>query len=354
MPYKTYPPPGTPPGTLVRGPGEAVVPSRLRVIWYDPTDLEELSEATVADCQSLAARQGVIWMHLEGLGNIELLQQLGQLLQLHPLALEDVAEGRAPTKAEDYDVFLFILTRLMPSDAAWSGEQISLFLGPRFLLSIQESGTDHFAVIRERLSHKQSLLRQHGADYLAYTLLDFIVDSWFPVLESFGERLEELEDRVIQQPDAPTMEALQELRRQLLRLRRLIWPLREAVNNLIRGENRLITDHTRLYLRDCYDHAFQVVDLLENYREVTAGVIELYLSSLSIRLNEIMKVLTVIATIFIPLTFITGLYGMNFSYDASSWNMPELKWRYGYFFALGIMLLVSASLIIYFRRKKWI
>ncbi|MDD3581021.1 MAG: magnesium/cobalt transporter CorA [Desulfobacca sp.] len=354
MPYKAYPPPGTPPGTLREGPERAAVPSRLNIIWYDKTELEEFSEGTVADCQKLAARAGFLWMHLTGVSNIELLQALGRFLDLHPLALEDVVEGRAPTKVEDYDSFLFMVTRLVQVGNGQTEEQISLFLGPRFLLSIQESDTDHFEIIRERLRHKQGLIRQSGVDYLAYTLLDYIVDSWFPVLETFGDRLEELEDRAIQRPDAKTMEQVQELRRSFFRLRRLIWPLRDALNTLLRGENQLITDHTRLYLRDCYDHAFQVVDLLENYREVTAGVVEVYLSSLSIRLNEIMKMLTVIATIFIPLTFITGLYGMNFSPEASPWNMPELRWRFGYLYALGVMLMVSGGLIIYFRRKKWL
>lgn len=354
MPVNSYPPPGTSPGTLFHWTEKVEVPSRLRLIRYDKDNLEEQPAATIADCQAWRYRPGVVWMHLQGLGTIELLQELGQNLQLHPLALEDVAEGRAPIKVEDYGTHLFIVTRLVRAENGLASEQISLFLGPRFLLSVQESDTDHFALIRERLQHEQGMIRQHGPDYLAYALLDYVVDSWFPLLETLGEQLEALEDRVIQQPESKAMEQLQEMRRIFFRLRRLIWPLREALNILLRGGNPLITDHTRLYLRDCYDHAFQVMDLLENYREVTAGVIELYLSSLSIRLNEIMKVLTVIATIFIPLTFITGLYGMNFNHEVSPWNMPELGWRFGYPFALGLMVAVVAVMILYFRRKKWI
>jgi magnesium transporter len=352
--FKTYPPPGTPPGTLVRGAEKPAIPSRLSIIWYDGKNLEEIPEATVADCQTFRDRPGVLWIHLQGLGNLELLQELGQYLQLHPLALEDVVEGRAPIKVEDYGVYLFMVTRLLGIDDGVTSEQISLFLGPRFLLGIQESSTDHFAVIRQRLRREQGLIRQYGSDFLAYALLDIVVDSWFPVLETMGEQLEELEDRVTEQPDGKVMEQIQGLRRIFFRLRRLIWPLRETINTLLRQETQLITDHTRLYLRDCYDHAFQVLELLESYRDMTAGIIELYLSSLSMRLNEIMKVLTLFATIFIPITFITGLYGMNFNPKASPWNMPELDWRFGYPFVLGLIAVVATSLFIYFRRKKWI
>lgn len=353
MPFNASAPPGPPPGMRFQGAENPEAASCLSLIWYDQKNLEERTAATVSDCQAFWDRPGVLWIHLQGLENLELLQELGQFLQLHPLALEDVIEGRAPIKVEDYGAYLFMVTRRLGIDNGVRGEQISLFLGPRFLLSIQESSTDHFAVIRERLRHEQGLIRQYGPDFLAYTLLDIVIDSWFPVLETLGEQLEGLEDRVTQQPESKVMEQIQDLRRIFFRLRRLIWPLRETINTLLRQETLLITDHTRIYLRDCYDHTFQVLELLESYRDVTAGIIDLYLSSLSIRLNEIMKVLTLFATIFIPLTFITGLYGMNFNPKVSPWNMPALNWRYGYPFALGLMAVVAISLFIYFRRKKW-
>ncbi len=335
MAFKNFPPPGSPPGILEHRSGQVTYPSRLRIIWYDGDRLEEKADARVADCQNFKDRPGVKWLHLEGLEDLTLLQDLGTCLGLHPLTLEDVVEGRAPIKVDDYPNYLFIVSRLVTDLIDYRDEQISLFLGPDYLLSIQETHTDHFGIIRERLRHGSGQIRNQGADYITYAIIDYLVDSWFPLLENFGERLEDLEDRLLSQPDGKLTIELQALRRQMLRGRRLLWPIRESINNLLDQESGFIQEHTRIYLRDCYDHAFQVIDLLENFRDIASGLIDVYLSSINNRLNEVMKVLTVIATIFMPLTFIAGVYGMNFKTELSPWNMPELNWYYGYPFCPG-------------------
>jgi magnesium transporter len=346
--------PGSPPGLLAHRPDRPVEPSRLRLIYYDAAGVEEKAEATIADFLPWRGRAGVKWLHLSGLGDLELLRQLGETLGLHPLALEDVAEGRAPIKVEDYPGHLFIVCRLLTDSREMSEEQISLFLGPDYLLSIQESSRDHFAPIRERLFHGLGQLHHSGPDYLAYALIDYLIDTWFPILEEWGDRLEALEDRLVLEPDNRLIQELQSQRRLLLRGRRLLWPLREAVNNLLTQESSLIQAQTRIYLRDCADHVFQVIDLMENYRDMASGLMEVYLSSINNRLNEVMKVLTVIATVFMPLTFIAGVYGMNFKTEVSPWNMPELSWYLGYPFALGLMALTVFCMVWYFRRKKWL
>jgi magnesium transporter len=355
MTVETYPPPGSPPGILEHREGQAVYPSRLRIVWYNAGSLEEKVEATPADLGEFKNRPGVKWLHLEGLQNLTLLEELSAGLGcFHPLALEDVTEGRAPVKVDDYPNFLFIVNRLVTDLVEYQDEQISLFLGPDYLFSIQETDTDHFAILRERLRRGSGQIRSQGPDYLTYAIIDYLVDSWFPLIEDFGEKIEDLEDRLISAPDGKLIIELQTLRRQLLRGRRLLWPTRECINNLLGQEVTLIQEHTRLYLRDCHDHAFQVIDLLENYRDIASSLIDIYLSSLNNRINEVMKVLTIIATIFMPLTFIAGVYGMNFKTDASPWNMPELSWVYGYPFALGLMAMVTVTMLIYFRVKKWI
>jgi len=354
MAFKTYPPPGTPPGTLARAAGRPVLPSRLRLIWYHGRDLEDHTEATVAQCLDSRQRPGVTWIHVSGLEDVALLTELGEHLGLHILAMEDVVYGRSPIKVEDYDSTLFLISRLVTWQDELQDEQISIFLGTNFVLSFQESHQDYWGIIRERLRHEQGAIRHQGPDYLMYALLDLVVDYWFPLMETLGERLEAIEDRVLKEPNGTGMRELQDLRRMYVRLRRFLWPLREAINILLRQDNPLVSDHTRLYMRDCYDHAFQLIDLLENYREIAAGTIDIYLSKQNTRLNEIMKVLTVIATIFIPLNFLASLYGMNFDRGASPWNMPELGWGYGYPFALASMAAVALSMVIYFRRKRWL
>lgn len=354
MEFQSFPPPGSPPGILEHQTGRVTYPSRLYLARYDGGHLEEKTDADLADSRAYLGRPGVKWLHLMGIQNLALLQDLGTCLDLHPLALEDVAEGRAPIKVDDYQHYLFIVSRLVTDLVGFHDEQISLFLGGDYVFSVQETHTDYFALVRERLRRGSGQIRTLGADYLAYALIDYLVDTWFPLIEQFGERIEDLEDRLLTQPDGRLTFELQTLRRQMLRGRRLLWPIREVINNLLDQEGALVRPQTRIYLRDCYDHSFQAIDLLENYRDIASGLIDIYLSSINNRLNEVMKVLTVIATIFMPLTFIAGVYGMNFKTEVSVWNMPELNWYFGYPFALGLMGAVTVIMLVYFKRKRWI
>ena len=233
-------------------------------------------------------------------------------------------------------------------------EQFSLFLGPNFVLTFDEQPGDCFDPVRERVRRKHGRVREAGADYLAYALLDTIVDCYFPLLERYGEQLEDLEETIISQPNHTVVAAIHDIKRDLLSLRRAIWPQRETFNTLLRDKTPLLTDETRLHLRDCYDHTVQLIDLIETYRELGADLMDIYLSSVSNRTNETMRVLTVIATIFIPLTFIAGVYGMNFNAGTSPWNMPELGWYWGYPLVLGLMAMVAAGQLFFFWRKGWL
>ena len=241
-----------------------------------------------------------------------------------------------------------------PNYAGFWVEQVSLILGEHYLLTVQEEPErDCFDRVRDRIRSDKGIIRKQGADYLAYTLLDAIIDGFFPVLEAYGERIDELEDEVVSNPSKNTLEKIYRLRRELLALRRCIWPQRDAINTLIRDGSSLVSEGVKIYLRDCYDHTVQVMDMVETYRELSSGLMDVYLSSVSNKMNEIMKLLTVISSVFIPLTFIAGVYGMNFDPDASPWNMPELKWSLGYPLCWVLMLGVAGSLVYFFWKRGW-
>jgi magnesium transporter len=234
-----------------------------------------------------------------------------------------------------------------------ASEQISIIFGPNYVLTLQEVPGDSFDPVRERIRHGKGRIRGRGSDYLAYALIDALTDEFFPVLEHFGERVEALEDALLERPGPATLHEIHDIKRELLALRRAAWPERELLNAMMRNDSELITADTKIYLRDCYDHVVQAMDMIETYRELASGMLDVYLSSVSNRMNEVMKVLTIIATIFIPLTFIAGIYGMNFDPDRSPLNMPELRWYYGYPFSLALMAVVALALVYYFRRKGW-
>jgi magnesium transporter len=347
------PPPGSPPGTLVAPPQEAVPPS-IKMIAYGPERLEERPLAALSELDRPAASFEVIWIDVQGLGDLEVMRAFGQRFGLHPLVLADIVHANQRPKVEAYDEHLFIVLRMPHLDDGLSTEQLSLIVGKDFVLTLQEHAGDCFDPVRARLRQDKSRMRTLGADYLAYALLDTLIDSYFPVLEHFGEALETLEQDVVEQPDPGLVPRIHTLKRDLLELRRALWPMREIMGHLLRDEVAFIGAATRVYLRDCADHVFQLMDMLEIDREVASGLIDLHLSSVSLRTNEIMKLLTIIATIFIPLGFIAGVYGMNFRPDASPFNMPELSWYFGYPFALGLMLGVALGLLGYFWRKGWI
>ncbi len=345
-------PAGAPPGTLIADP--TAVPPTIQLIAYGPNDFEEHDIRDIEDLRRKAGKHPVNWINITGLGDLDLIQELGSMFNLHRLALEDVVNLYQRPKTEEYEDHVFIVTRMIRAEHPAVTEQVSMFLREDMLLTFQERPGDSFEPVRERLRGDRGFIRERKADYLAYALLDAVIDGYFPALEACGERLENLEDIVMATPGAVQVARIHDIKGELLALRRAIWPQREMINALTRDSSLNISDQTRVYLRDCYDHTIQLMDLVETYREIAFGLIDLYLSSASARMNEIMKVLTVIATIFIPLGFIAGLYGMNFDPGASPWNMPELKWYWGYPMAMGLMAVVALLLLYYFYRKGWI
>jgi magnesium transporter len=288
---------------------------------------------------------------------VPLIGRMGQRLRLHPLALEDVVNTGQRPKTDDFGNSLFVVLDLFafgPGKNGLEREQVSLVLQEGLVLSVRERESGVFDPVRERLKADGSRMRTLPADYLAYALVDAVVDHLFPVLERFGERIEDAEEGIMEEPDPGDLNALHVLRRDLLLLRKSTWPLREVMGRLLRSDSSLIHDETRLYLRDVEDHVTLCLDIIETYREMVASLTELYLSAVSNRLNEVMKVLTIIATIFIPLSFIASLYGMNFDRNAGPLNMPELGWAWGYPFALLIMAATAGALLLFFRRRGWV
>ncbi len=346
-------PPGAPPGTLIADP--EAPPPQIHVFAYGPEQFHEQEITDLRQLASLFHHWPVLWVDIEGLGNVDTIKAVGEMFSLHRLALEDVLNVHQRPKIEQYNDLYFIVSRMVRIGDTLETEQLSLFLGSSFVLTFQEGKPgDCLEPVRERIREKRGRIRDVGLDYLAYALLDAVVDSYFPVLEAYGEQLEILEDEVMAHPERTVVAHVHDIKRNLLTLRRSIWPQREIFNALLRDETPLVTNETRLYLRDCYDHTSQIIDLVETYRELGADLTDLYLSSVSNRTNEIMRVLTVIATIFIPLTFVAGVYGMNFNPNSSPWNMPELNWPWGYPFALTLMGVCAALQLIFFWRRGWL
>ena len=287
---------------------------------------------------------------MDGVHAVENLQKLGECYHLHPLILEDILNTDQRPKIEDFDDYIYIVLRLINynQDKEVTSEQISLILGRNFVISLQESDGAVFAPILERLRTSKGRIRKSGADYLVYTLMDIIVDNYFVVLEKFGEALEYLEEEVVTKPSTQTLQDIHRFKYDMIMLRKSVWPLREVIGRLERRESDLIQEATGIYFKDVYDHTIVAIDNIETYRDILSGMLDIYLSSISNRLNEIMKVLTIIATIFMPLTFLAGVYGMNFK------HMPELEWTWGYPASLGLMLGISLTMLFFFRRKRWI
>lgn len=349
---RTRPPPGSQPGTLIADPG-AETPS-VSVMAFGPERFEEIVGATLADIDRLRAAFPVLWLNVDGLADVGLIAEIGEKFGLHKLALEDVIHVDQRAKVEQYaDVLYIVMREVEELHGQVETDQISFFLGKDFLVSFQEHHGDCFGQIRDRIRRAKGRIRSCGPDYLAYAMIDAVVDSYFPVLEAVGEKLEELEEAAVENTGQGIVRSIHEVKRELMVLRRAVWPAREAVAALIRDTSPAIAPETRLYFRDCYDHLVQLIDMLENYRELGSDLMDIYLSSNSNRLNEVMKVLTVITTIFMPLTFIAGVYGMNFDTSKPA-NMPELHWRYGYVFALGLMGVIGLVMVVLFRRRGWL
>jgi magnesium transporter len=342
---------GLPPGTLVHVGEEFIEKSKISVIDYDETSCREKEIMNVSDLAPFKDGRTTTWINVDGIHDVTSVEALGELFHLHPLVLEDIVNATQRPKIEDAGDYLFIVLKVLDYNEE-SDEitltQLSLVLGSEVLLSFQERQGDLFNPVRERLKGGNVRIRKSGADYLAYSLIDTVVDNYFAILEKLSEKMEVLEEELVKNPGRETLQGIHRMKTDMIYLRRSIWPLREVVNTLGRGESALIKDSTLPYLRDVYDHTIHAVDTLETFRDIVSGMLDIYLSSVSNRLNEIMKVLTIIATIFIPLTFLSGWYGMNFK------DMPELAWRWGYPMVIGIALAVATTMLIYFWRKKWL
>jgi magnesium transporter len=342
---------GLPPGTPVHLGERKSETTRLTLLHYNEQRAVEQECKTVQECLALRDNPGVSWINITGLHEVETLAQFGAAFNLHPLVIEDIPNTDQRPKLEDYGEYLYIVIKRLGNDTTTneiSTEQISLILGHNLVISFLESDSGLFNAVKERILGKRGRICNLGADYLVYALMDTVVDNYFAIFETLGERIEVLQETIISRPIPASLQTLHALKRELLFLRKSVWPLREVVSGLQRGESTLIHKDTWFYFRDVYDHTIHVIDTIETYRDMLASMMDIYLSSLSIRLNEVMKVLTIIATIFLPLTFIVGIYGMNFQ------HMPELGWRWGYPLVLLVMAGIAAGMLVFFRRRKWI
>ena len=342
--------PGAAPGTLHYVGDVRDAPIRLSVIDYDKERLDERPLETVEDLARFRDADTVTWANIIGIHDLALVQRVGEIFDIHPLTLEDIIHPTQRSKFEEYDHYLYTVIRMITFDADATSirtEQLSLLVGNNWVLSFQEDPRDVFEPVRDRIRNSIGRIRTSGADYLAYSLIDIIIDEYFITLEQIGEEMEDLEEEVLGEPDPGTLERISTLNRELVLLRRSIWPARELIGSMARSESPLIKKKTTVFLRDVYDHAIQIMEVVESFRDVMASLRESYKTSVSNRMDDIMKVLTIIATIFMPLTFIAGIYGMNFQY------MPELSWHYGYFASLGAMIAVGLAMVMYFRRKGW-
>ena len=342
---------GLPPGSLVYRGEKPAGPVKITLLDYDASHLEEREIRQVEECFQFKDEPPVTWVNVDGLHEADIIEKIGRHFDVHPLSLEDIMHTEQRPKMEDFDDYIFIIFKMFYHDAAadhLKTEQVSLLLGPTWVISFQEEEGDVFEPIRQRIRNAKGRIRKMGADYLAYALMDAVVDNYFLVLEKIGERVEDIEEEVVSDPDPETLQHIHRLKRELILLRKSVWPLREVIGGMERAETDLIDQKTGIYLRDVYDHTIQIIDTIETFRDMVSGMLDIYLSSVSNRMNEVMKVLTVIATIFIPLTFIAGVYGMNFA------HMPELDWRWSYPLVWLTMTVIAVAMLIYFRRKEWL
>jgi magnesium transporter len=343
---------GLSPGTLVHIGKKKIEKVRIRIIDYDEAQFQEKEAKRIEECFPFKDLPTVTWVNIDGLHDIEVMEKIGKHFDLHPLILEDILNTEQRPKIEDFEDYVFVVLKMLYFDEKEDvirAEQVSIIFGSNFVLSFQERVGDTFDPLRERIRNAKGRVRKMGTDYLAYALMDAIVDNYFTVLEKLDEKIEGMEEELVSNPRPETLQTMHNLKREMIFLRKSVWPLREVVSRLERGESKLVKDSTGIYLRDVYDHTIQVIDTIETFRDMLSGMLDIYLSSVSNRMNQVMKVLTIIATIFIPLTFVAGIYGMNFEY------MPELKWHWFYPKAFWVVMIgVAGVMLVYFRRKKWL
>ena len=341
---------GLPPGSLVHVGKRRVARPRITLMDYDGDHFLEKEVQTLDECFPFNLTSTVTWINIDGVHDKEVVEKIGGAFGLHPLILEDIMTTSQRPKLDDLETAMFIVARMVELNGKGTEivtEQLSLVFGKNFVLTFQEEPGDMFDPVRERIRTGRGRVRKLGPDYLAYALIDAVVDHYFVVLENLGDRIETLEDELVHNPRQETLHKIHTLKQEMLIFRKAVWPLREVIALMEREESSLIQGSTNIFLRDIYDHVIQVIDNVETYRDMLAGMLETYLSSMSNRMNEVMKILTIISTIFIPLTFIAGVYGMNFE------HMPELKWRFGYFLVWGVMIVAGLGLVRFFKRKKW-
>jgi magnesium transporter len=338
---------GLPPGTPVYVGERKAEEVKITVIDYDEENFEA-REVQAEECEAFREKATITWINVSGLHEVEPIEGLGRKFGIHPLVIEDIVNTEQRPKTEVFDDYIFAVVKMNMFNDGLDSEQVSMILGERYVITFQEKERDIFDPVRKRIKDGKGSIRKAGSDYLAYALMDALVDSNFHVVERFSERIEDMEDELVTNPSPETLQTIHSLKTQMITLRKAVWPMREVISGLERSGSRLIKDSTRIYLRDVYDHTIQLIDTVETQRDLLSGMLDIYLSSVSNRLNEVMKVLTIFASIFIPLTFIAGVYGMNFQY------MPELRWHWGYFAVLGVMLAVGVLLLSFFKRKRWL
>ena len=342
---------GQPPGSLVHIGEIKTEKTRISVLDYNEKQYSERTDVPAEECKGYIDTSTVTWINIDGIHDVSIVEQIGEQFGIHPLLLEDVMNTEQRPKLEDFERHLFVVLKMLTYNeekGSVDSEQISIVVGPNFVISFQEREGDVFTPVRERIRNAKGRIRSHGADYLAYSLLDAIIDNYFVILETFGEKIEQLEEEILEDSTGKTSARIHSLKRELIFLRRSVWPLREVINGLGRGESKLIKKSTLVFLRDLYDHTINIIDTTEAFRDTISGMLDTYLTQVSNKMNETMKVLTVIATIFIPVTFIAGIYGMNFEF------MPELGWKWAYPTWWGFIVLVGIGMIIFFKRKRWI
>ena len=342
---------GLPPGTLVHIGEKKAVKERITLIDYDETQFQERELETIEESFPFRDTPTITWINIDGLHQLEIIEKVGKHFNIHPLILEDIANTEQRPKMEDFDDYIFLIMKMLcfeEKDKKIKVDQVGLILGSNFVISFQEGEGNVFDPVRQRIINGKGRIRKMGADYLTYALMDVIVDGYFLILERIGDRIEDLEEELMDEPGPETMHSIHNLKREMLLFHKSVWPLREVLSKLERGESDLFSESTELYLRDVYDHTIHVIDTIDTFRDMLSGMLDLYISSISNKMNEVMKVLTIIATIFIPLTFIAGVYGMNFRY------MPELEWRYGYPMILLVMLIIGLGMMIYTKKKRWL
>ena len=346
---------GLGPGTLVHIGDQKVQQVKLTLFEYGgEADISEREISLPEECFPFKAKPTVSWLNVDGVHQAQVIEEIGTQVDLHPLVMEDILNTTQRPKIENYDRYIYIVLKMLDWNEEQSeveSEQISLILGDTYVITFQEgdeAGKDVFDTVRARVRGGKSRIVKRGADYLVYSLIDAIVDHYFVILENLGEQIIDLEEELVTDPTINTLQLIHNLKRELVFLRKYVWPLREVVSRLEKEETDLIEESTNIYLRDVYDHTIQVIDSIETFREMISGMLDIYLSSIGNKMNEVMKVLTIIATVFIPLTFIAGIYGMNFAY------IPELQWRFGYFVVLFVMALIFFAMVIYFRRRRWL